>query len=183
MNAIMHRDYEGNAPIQFYEYDDRIEIQNLGGLYGKVSPDNFPNVSDYRNPFIAEAMKVLGYVNRFSRGVYRVQKELGENGNGQASFDFSLITAFRVVESVSQKYFEEGFGGEAAQEKSKKSPRNIEDEILDEIKNFPQVTRKDLAKRVNRTEDSIRYYLRRMVNEGVIKHEGFTKAGKWIIIK
>ena len=73
MNAIMHRDYDSNAPIQFYEYDDRIEIQNPGGLYGKVSPINFPNVSDYRNPFIAEAMKVLGYVNRFSRGVYRVQ--------------------------------------------------------------------------------------------------------------
>ena len=182
------------SPIQFYEYDDRIEIQNPGGLYGKVSPDNFPNVSDYRNPFIAEAMKVLGYVNRFSRGVYRVQKELEENGNGQASFDFSLITAFRVVENVSQKYFEEGFGGETAQEKpkkdprkaqetSKKSPRNIEDEILDEIKDFPQVTRKDLAKRLNRTEDSIRYYLRRMVKEGVIKHEGSTKAGKWIIVK
>ena len=183
MNAIMHRDYEGNAPIQFYEYDDRIEIQNPGGLYGKVSPDNFPNVSDYRNPFIAEARKVLGYVNRFSRGVYRVQKELEENGNGQASFDFSLITAFRVVENVSQKYFEEGSGGETAQEKPKKSPRNIEDEILDEIKNFPQVTRKDLAKRLNRTEDSIRYYLRRMVKEGVIKHEGSTKAGKWVIIK
>ena len=81
MNAIMHRDYETNAPIQFYEYDDCIEIQNPGGLYGKVSPENFPNVSDYRNPFIAEAMKILGYVNRFSRGVYRVQKELTENGN------------------------------------------------------------------------------------------------------
>ena len=33
-------------------------------------------------------MKVLGYVNRFSRGVYRVQKELGENGNGKASLIF-----------------------------------------------------------------------------------------------
>jgi len=33
-------------------------------------------------------MKVLGYVNRFSRGVYRVQKELEENGNGKAIFDF-----------------------------------------------------------------------------------------------
>jgi len=51
-------------------------------------------------------MKALGYVNRFSRGVSRVQKELEENGNGQASFDFSLITAFRVVDNVSQKYFE-----------------------------------------------------------------------------
>ena len=123
MNAIMHRDYEGNAPIQFYEYDGRIEIQNPGGLYGKVSPDNFPNVSDYRNPFIAEAMKVWGYVNRFSRGVYRVQKELEENGNGQASFDFSLITAFRVVENVSQKYFEESFGGETSKRLPKKLPK------------------------------------------------------------
>ncbi|HKL91910.1 MAG TPA: ATP-binding protein [Bacteroidales bacterium] len=57
------------------------EIQNPDGLYGKVSPANFPNVSDYRNPFIAEAMKILGYVNRFSRGIYRVQKKLVENGN------------------------------------------------------------------------------------------------------
>ena len=121
-------DYETNAPVQFYEYDDRIEVQNPGGLYGKVSPDNFPNVSDYRNPFIAEAMKTLGYVNRFSRGIYRVQKELIENGNGEASFDFSLITAFGVVEKVSEKYFEVGFGAETEhpkniQEKPKKHQR------------------------------------------------------------
>ena len=62
-------------------------------------------------------MKVLGYVNRFSRGVYRVQKELQENGNGKASFDFSLITAFRVVEPISTTYFEEGFGEEESTNK------------------------------------------------------------------
>jgi ATP-dependent DNA helicase RecG len=110
-----------NGPVQFYEYDDRIEVQNPGGLYGKVMPENFPNVSDYRNPFIAEAMKVLGYVNRFSRGGYRVQKELEENGNGKAIFDFSLVTAFKVVEKVSEKYFEEGFGVDTTQEKPDKS--------------------------------------------------------------
>ena len=73
------------------------------------------------DPFIAEAMKVLGYVNRFSRGVYRVQKELQENGNGEAMFDFSLHTAFRVVENVSKKYFEEGFGTD-----TQKHPENIQ---------------------------------------------------------
>ena len=125
MNAIMHRDYESNAPVAFYEYDDRIEIQNAGGLYGKVSANNFPNVSDYRNPFIAEAMKVLGYVNRFSRGVYRVQKELEENGNGKASFDFSLITAFKVVEPISTTYFEEGFGEEESDNKSGELPKKM----------------------------------------------------------
>jgi len=124
-NAIMHRDYETNAPIQFYEYDDRIEIQNPGGLYGKVSPENFPNVSDYRNPFIAEAMKILGYVNRFSRGVYRVQKELTENGNEKAEFDFSFVTAFRVIEKASKRYYDAGFGAERnPQETHKKPTRN-----------------------------------------------------------
>lgn len=81
-----------------YWYADRIVVQNSGGLYGKVSRENFSNGNDYRNPFIAEAMKILGYVNRFTRGVYRVQRELEENGNGLAEFDFSLVTVFRVTE-------------------------------------------------------------------------------------
>ena len=255
MNAIMHRDYESNAPVAFYEYDDRIEIQNAGGLYGKVSANNFPNVSDYRNPFIAEAMKVLGYVNRFSRGVYRVQKELEENGNGKASFDFSLITAFRVVEPISTTYFEEGFGEEESDNKSGEStdktpikseelpnklpnksgelpnktpnkseelPNKIEktpnkstdkkeesinksgeihnkfeelpnklrgttqettqERILVAIQAKPEVTQKELAQTIGITLDGIKYHIKNMTKLGIIKHEGSTKSGKWIII-
>lgn len=74
MNAICHRDYTSNGPIQFYQYDDRIEIMNHGGLYGRANEQNFPKVNDYRNIVVAEAMKVLGFVNRHSRGVLRVQK-------------------------------------------------------------------------------------------------------------
>ena len=164
MNAIMHRDYETNAPVQFYEYDDRIEVQNPGGLYGKVTPENFPNVSDYRNPFIAEAMKVLGYVNRFSRGVDRVQKELIENGNGKAKFDFSLITAFRVIENVSEKYLEEGFILEKAKEKAKEKPKkyisttqetnNITQESTQEIYSTTQETNITTQETNNTTQET-----------------------------
>lgn len=76
MNAICHRDYTSNGPIQFYQFDDRIEIMNHGGLYGRANEQNFPKVNDYRNIVVAEAMKVLGVVNRHSRGVLRVQKEM-----------------------------------------------------------------------------------------------------------
>lgn len=103
MNAVMHRDYESNVPTRFYEFDNYIEIQNAGGLYGKARPENFPDVNDYRNPVIAEAMKVLGYVNRYNRGIIRVQRELMENGNGKAIFDLNLATAFKVVEPISEK--------------------------------------------------------------------------------
>ena len=74
MNAVMHRDYESNTFIKFYHYVDRVEIVNPGGLYGNARPENFPNVNDYRNPVIAEAMKVMGYVNRYNRGIARVKR-------------------------------------------------------------------------------------------------------------
>lgn len=41
-------------------------------------------------------MKSLGYVNRYNRGIVRVQKELSENGNLQARFSVNNITVFGV---------------------------------------------------------------------------------------
>ena len=111
MNAICHRDYEGNGPIQFYQYDDRIEILNPGGLYGKATPENFPYVNDYRNGVVAEGMKVLGFVNRYSRGIQAVQDELKESGNGEAEFNLNLGTAFLVIEQLSMySKTEKGYG-------------------------------------------------------------------------
>jgi ATP-dependent DNA helicase RecG len=97
LNSVMHRNYQTNAPAKFYEYEDRIEIDNPGNLYGKAHPDNFPNETDYRNPVIARVMKELGYVNRFGRGINTVQDILEENGNGLAKFKFDDITTFKVT--------------------------------------------------------------------------------------
>jgi ATP-dependent DNA helicase RecG len=94
MNAVMHRDYESNAPIRLYWFSDRIEIQNAGGLYGAVTPETFPNQNDYRNPKLAEAMKTLGYVNTFGRGIARAQRLLRENGNPPAEFAIHEPTFF-----------------------------------------------------------------------------------------
>jgi putative transcriptional regulator len=200
-------------------------------------------------------MKVLGYVNRFSRGVYRVQKELEENGNGKASFDFSLITAFRVIEPISTTYFEEGFGeeesdnklGESTDKTPNKLPNKLEglpnktlnkseetpnkseelpnktsnkkeelpnksgetpnkfeelpdkserlpnksggttqettqERILVAIQAKPEVTQKELAQTIGITLDGIKYHIKNMTKLGIIKHEGSTKSGKWIII-
>jgi len=88
MNAVLHRSYESNTPIRFYWFSDRVEIQSPGGLYGEASPENFPNQNSYRNPVLAEAMKALGFVNRFGRGVLRAQEALEQNGNAPAEFQF-----------------------------------------------------------------------------------------------
>jgi ATP-dependent DNA helicase RecG len=103
MNAIMHRSYETNSPIHIYEFSNRIEIHNSGGLYGDVNASNFPNASGYRNVVLAEALKRLGYVNRFNYGVKRAIHELEINGNGEPEFDFTSNSKFKVTIYIHQE--------------------------------------------------------------------------------
>jgi len=95
-NAIIHKDYQSNAPIKFYEFSDRIEISNAGGLYGKARPDNFPNENDYRNPALAEAVKNLGYVNGFNVGVKAALAALKNNGSPAPEFITDQPVSFLV---------------------------------------------------------------------------------------
>jgi len=88
MNAVLHRDYQSTSPTRFYQFSDRIEIQNPGGLYGDALPENFPRVNSYRNPIVAEAMHTLGYVNRFGRGIARAKRALADNGSPNPGFNF-----------------------------------------------------------------------------------------------
>lgn len=97
MNALMHRNYQSNTPIRFYAFSDHLEIHSPGGLYGEATPENFPDRSSYRNPVIAEAMKSLGFVNRFGYGVQRAQALLAQNGNPQAEFKFDLQSVLALI--------------------------------------------------------------------------------------
>jgi ATP-dependent DNA helicase RecG len=97
MNAVLHRSYDSNTPIRFYWFSDRVEIQSPGGLYGEASPENFPNQNSYRNPVLAEAMKALGFVNRFGRGVRRAQESLEQNDNGPAEFQFDANYVLALI--------------------------------------------------------------------------------------
>ena len=90
-NAIMHRRYEGtNAPVRVYWYNNRIEIDNPGGLHGevRVRKDDFPNAGcDYRNPNLAEAMKALSLVQKFGSGLILARQVLEKNGNPPMEWD------------------------------------------------------------------------------------------------
>jgi ATP-dependent DNA helicase RecG len=88
-NAILHRNYETtNAPVRISWFDDRVEIQSPGGPFGQVNKQNFgqPGITDYRNPFLAEAMKNLGFVQRFGAGIPITKSQLQKNGNPDPEF-------------------------------------------------------------------------------------------------
>lgn len=82
LNALVHRDYSIHTegmPIQLAIYDDRLEVTNPGGLYGRLTIDTLGNVQpDTRNPVLATALEVLGVTeNRYS-GIPTIRREMQE---------------------------------------------------------------------------------------------------------
>ncbi|WP_298135101.1 ATP-binding protein [Acidiferrobacter sp.] len=99
-NAILHRTYEGtNAPVRVSWYDDRIEIHSPGGPYGAVTEENFgtPGLTDYRNPNLAEAMRALGYVQKFGAGIVAARGALKKNGNPPPEFHVAQSHVLVIV--------------------------------------------------------------------------------------
>ena len=89
-NAVMHRAYQGtNSPVQLYWFAEHVEIISPGGPYGEVTPDNFgqPGLVDYRNPNLADAMRVTGLVQRYGAGLPTARDALRANAQQEPRFD------------------------------------------------------------------------------------------------
>lgn len=80
LNALVHRDYSIHTegmPIQILMFEDRMEIRNPGGIYGRMSIDQLGKVqADTRNPVLALALEVLDITeNRYS-GIPTIRREM-----------------------------------------------------------------------------------------------------------
>ena len=186
LNAIIHRDYQiGNAPIKFYEYDNRIEIANPGGLYGQATPQNFPFVNDYRNPLLAEAMKLMGYVNKFNRGIAKVKEEMAKNGNPEPIFDINKMTEFRVT--IRSNLVNEPQKIQQAKKKNTGQHNcgtingtiNDDCRIYKEICEHPGIKREGLLIATSIPLRTIARILKRLKDNGQIEYRGSNKTGGW----
>ena len=90
LNALVHRDYSIHTegmPIQVIMYEDRIEIRNPGGIYGRIRIDQLGKVQpDTRNPVIASELEVLKITeNRYS-GIPTIRRTMREYNLPQPEF-------------------------------------------------------------------------------------------------
>lgn len=109
LNALIHRDYSKHtesAPITITMYSDRMEIENPGGLYGRMTLDNLGFVSaDTRNPYIAGALEIMGETeNRYS-GIPTIRSAMKSAGLPQPVFvnNRGVFKAILYNETVSEK--------------------------------------------------------------------------------
>ena len=100
LNALVHRDYSSytnSSPIRLVIYPNRIEVENPGGLYGRLTVDRLGKAAgDTRNTFIANILEIsIDNENRFS-GIPTIRKTMKDNGLPEPKFE-SARGVFRAT--------------------------------------------------------------------------------------
>ncbi len=99
-NAIIHRNYYINAPIQIYLFDDRLEVVSPGNLPNTVTEENIKfGIHIERNPTILSFLEKdddFSYSGRGS-GIPRVLKICEKEGVEVKFIDDKAKQQFKVI--------------------------------------------------------------------------------------
>ena len=89
INVVCHRDYTSAAHSQIRLHDDRLEIWNAGGLPSSLTLEELFQEHDSvpRNPKIAEAFFVAGFIERWGSGTVSIAEELENAGLTKPKFE------------------------------------------------------------------------------------------------
>ncbi len=109
INALVHRDYSIHTegmPIQIIMYEDRMEIRNPGGIYGRIKVDQLGKMQpDTRNPVLALALETLRVTeNRYS-GIPTIRREMEKYHLKEPKFSDergSFIVTFYKAEYIAK---------------------------------------------------------------------------------
>lgn len=88
LNALVHRDYFLRQSTHVDLRDGWLEVVSPGGFMPGVTPRNILRHRPVRrNPLLAEALQMIGLVNRAGLGVDRIYEELLSLGKGIPRYD------------------------------------------------------------------------------------------------
>ncbi len=88
INALIHRDYQGNSNIQIRVYQDKMIIMNEGRLPPEVPIESLKSthLSMPRNKLLAEVFYYAGFIEAWGRGTIKIVEKCVEQGLPEPDF-------------------------------------------------------------------------------------------------
>lgn len=103
---------------------------------------------------------------------------LCQNGNKEAKFDVSKLTAFGV-----DVFSNEDNIAQTTTQTTTQTLSDVQIAIIEYIDAHPYASRKEIAANINDiTENGVKYHLKKLQEKGVIKRIGADFGGHWEVI-
>ena len=197
LNAIVHKDYSSNNPIQISVYPDKIYVWNNGTM-----PKNLDSVeklfdkhsSDPFNPNLAQVFFKSGLIEAWGRGFDKIKAGCEEYGGELPAYEISengimvLCKACPCYLAMLGNGADQVHGSEVksrgkSKGKSKvKSKGKNEDRIIALLASNPYLRQSEIAAKVGLSLPGVEKIMRRLRSEGKLVREGSSRNGCWKVV-
>lgn len=184
-NAVLHRSYLDRSRIQICIFDDRIEVLSPGMLYGGLDIVTAKHgKSTCRNEAIAEAFHYMKIVEAWGTGIPRIINRCKEYGLQEPLFeelgDGFLVTMFRKPTNQTKPTNQSNQN--QMQQENDSDCSDLENKLIELLKAQPDVTTKGIMKKLEITENQVKYYVKKLKDDGKIKRVGTNRKGSWKVM-
>lgn len=189
LNALVHRTYMG-AHIQLRVYDFKLSIWNEGGLPFGLTLEELKGEhnSRPRNPKIAKACFMAGYIDAWGRGTLKIYNSCKEHGLPEPEI-IEKDGGFMVALHKADKETYEGglIGGEEGGliggviGGAMDSLTDRQKDVLTIIKANNRVSYKAIAEKLSINKSAVGDHIKALKEKGAIKRDGSTR-GQWVIL-
>lgn len=177
-NAIAHKFYGALIPIQISIYSDKIYIANdcifpedwtIEDLMGKHRSRPY-------NPLIANTFFRAGFIEAWGRGIEKIKDSCKEAGNPMPEYTVKredIMVMFQSLVSGTNQ---------AANQADLDKDSSVSARILKVIEAEPKLSQKKIAELIGEKYSTVKYYMESMKKSGVIRREGSSQKGTWMIL-
>ena len=202
-NSLYHRDYQEWEPVVITVEPDCLTIQNVGGPDRSISAADISRCDilvsrRYRNRRLGEYLKELDMTEGRSTGIPTIQNVLENNGSPRATVitdedrTFFRITipcheaAGNIIADIAHKdgtlKASKRSALKSAPETALESAPETALQIINEIKNNPNITLSEIAENIGVSRRWIATNIKHLQDKGIVKRVGPNKGGHWEII-
>lgn len=178
-------------------FDDRIEIENPGGIPAGLSLKDFGKASVRRNLIIADLFHRMGKVERLGSGIKRMRDLMAEAGLQRPRFETTSF--FRAVFFRNPEYALKQAAGETSREKlGERLGERLGDKLVERLveklgeneakichflKTGKYSTMTSLAAAIGISTTAVEKNVAKLKKKGVIRRVGPARGGHWEVLK
>lgn len=190
-NAVLHRSYLDRSCVQVCIFDDRIEVLSPGMLYGGLDIITAKHgKSTCRNEAIAEAFHYMKIVEAWGTGIPRIISRCKEYGLQEPIFeelgDGFLVTMFRKPTNQTNQSNQTNQLDESnpinVERRQDANVSDLENRIIELLKVLPDATTKEITKKLEITDNQVKYYIKKLKDNGKIERVGTNRKGTWKVM-
>ena len=180
-NAVVHRDYfQYGTQTQIKIFEESIWSYNPGALLENLTPEKLKDThsSIARNPLIAHAFYVAGFIEQYGSGIERMTAALIKQEQPEPIIE-TLGTGFvLIIKKASTPPMTPTMTPPMTPPMT-----HLEQNIFDTIKENSKISMTEIAEKLNISRDTVKEYINKLKKKEIIRRVGTTKAGHWEIIK